>query len=82
LHLWFGELFGCGVGGYGCFGILMGGQPVDDLVDKGDSARLLVESNGICGDGWLTLFDRFLRCLEVIFEGWPGLVGLQKWLIR
>ena len=52
--------------------LLFDAQAFDDLVDNGGSVGLVMESEGICGDGQLTLFDVSLRFLEMGFERWPS----------
>ena len=55
---------------------MFGAQSFDFLVDNSGGIGLAVETEGICGDSHLTLFDVLLRFVrEMGFELWPSFVS-------
>ena len=77
LHLFCGELFGCGFVCDACFGVSLGGELRENLVDDGDGVGLVVIAEGIGSNERLTAFDRELGVVEVRFEPGPGFVSVR-----
>ena len=76
-HLLCGELFGCGFVCDAFFGVSLGGELREDLVDDGDGVGLVVIAEGVGSDERLTAFDIKLGVGEMRFEIGPGFVSVR-----